>query len=112
MSFSRPKRWPVRYPVHLISQEFYAEGRTLNASPGGLAIESSHPLSLGAVLYVRLVVPERQMSVDFQVCKVTWCSKDRIGLETIDFDPREEERLLTILMSRKTRASDDMTRQL
>lgn len=109
MSISRPKRWPVRYPAQLISQEFYAEGTTLNASPGGLAIEASRPLSPGTIIYVRLLIPERGTSIDFQMCRVNWCSQDRIGLEAIDMDPREEERLLSILMSRHARSSSDDT---
>lgn len=101
MSISRPRRWPVRYPVQLISQEFYEEGMALNASPGGLAIDAARPFSPGTIIYVRLVVPERATSIDFQVCRVNWCSGTRIGLEAIDMEPREEERLLNILMSKK-----------
>jgi len=109
MSINRPKRWPIRYPAQLISQDFYTEGITLNASPGGLAIESSRPLSPGTIIYVRLLVPERGTSIDFQVCRVNWCLQNRIGLEAIDMDPREEERLLNILMSRNVRHSIDDT---
>lgn len=101
MSITRPKRWRVRYPVQLFSEEFSEEGVALNASSRGLAIATSRPLAPGTQVYVRLVVPEREASIDFQMCRVHWRGRNCIGLETIDMDPKEEERWQNILARRK-----------
>lgn len=101
MSISRPKRWRVHYPVQLFSEAFYDEGVAVNASSRGLSIAISRPLAPGTHIYVRLVVPERGDSIDFQMCRVHWRGQNRIGLETIHMDPGEEERWQRILVSGK-----------
>ena len=98
---SRHKRWSVSYPVQMISEGVYEEGVTLNASSRGLAIETSQLLLPGTHIYVRVVVLELMDSIDFQMCKVHWRKRDRIGLETIGMDQREQQRWESILRRRR-----------
>jgi hypothetical protein len=97
----RPKRYLLTYPVQLITEDFYEEGMTLNASGRGLAVATSRLLGPGTYLYVRVVVPERRHSIDLQMCRVLWCRGHRMGLETLGMDPNERAQWQKIILSRR-----------
>jgi hypothetical protein len=93
MSMARAKRWRVRYPVQVASQDFIDEARTLDVSLRGLSLETTQPMRVGTQLYVRLLLPDRASSVDYEICTVQWAKDGTIGLETCDMRTTEEHRL-------------------
>ncbi len=93
MSMTRAKRWRVRYPVQVASQDFIDETETVNVSLRGLSVETTQSMRVGSQLYVRLLLPDRTSSVDYEICTVQWAADGRIGLETSEMRTTEEHRL-------------------
>lgn len=93
MSMTRARRWRVRYPVQVVSQDFIDEAKTVNVSLRGLSVETTQSMRVGSQLYVRLLLPDRMTSVDYEICTVQWAADGRIGLETCEMRTTEEYRL-------------------
>lgn len=93
MSISRAKRWRIQYPVQVVSQDFVDEARTVDVSLRGLSLETTQCVRPGTQLYVRLLLPGRTTSVDYEICTVQWAAGGRIGLETSEMRTAEEQRL-------------------
>jgi PilZ domain len=93
MSISRAKRWRVQYPVQVVSQDFADEARTLDVSLRGLSLMTTQSVRPGTQVYVRLLLPGLQASVDYEVCTVQWAADGKIGLETSEMRTTEEQRL-------------------
>ena len=93
MPMTRAKRWQVRYPVQVASADFIDEAKSLNVSLRGLSVETTQSMRVGSQLYVRLLLPDRRSSVDYEICTVQWAAGGRIGLETCEMRTAEEHRL-------------------
>jgi PilZ domain-containing protein len=93
MSISRAKRWRIHYPVQLVSQDFVDEAKTVDVSLRGLSVETTRSVRQGTQVYVRLLLPGRTTSVDYEICTVQWAADGRMGLETSEMSTTEEQRL-------------------
>jgi hypothetical protein len=102
MPISRAKRWRVQYPVQIVSHDFIDEARTADVSLRGLSLVMTQPIAAGAQLYVRLLLPDRNTSIDYEMCTVQWTAEGKIGLETSEMRTTEEQRLHRHLSSLHT----------
>jgi hypothetical protein len=93
MSIARAKRWRIQCPVQVASQDFFDETKTMDVSLRGLSIATTRSIPRGTQLYVRLLLPDRKSSVDYEICTVRWARDGRIGVEAYQMTPEEEQRL-------------------
>lgn len=112
MPISRAKRWRVQYLVQVVSQDFVVEARTMDVSLRGLSLLTTQSVKPGTQVYVRLLLPGLQASVDYEVCTVQWAADGKIGLETSEMRTTAEQRLhrhLSSLHSYSYKAAPDDT---
>ncbi len=84
--FAEQRKYPrcdVEIPVYFSGQGKKGEGRLINLSMGGCAIESRVSVKSGSYLSLRLNLPDRKASVGVQLAPVRWSTGDAFGLEFI-----------------------------
>lgn len=93
MDLDREKRWKVRYPVQLFTEDLIVEGRTVDISLHGLRVATESSIKRGAHVVVRVLMPEGGCPIDGVLYTVRWMDKGRIGLEASEISTAEQRRL-------------------
>lgn len=99
MDLFREKRWKVRYPVQLFTEDLFVEGQTVDLSLHGLRVATESSFRQGAHVVVRVLVPEGGCPVDGVLYTVRWVDQGRIGLEVSEISAMEQRRLQDRLVS-------------
>jgi hypothetical protein len=99
MAISRAKRWKVQYPVQVVTDGLFVEGRTLDISLQGLRVATESTIRQGACVVVRVLVPDGEYPVDCALYTVRWIDQGRIGLEASEISATEQRRLQDRLAS-------------
>lgn len=93
MDLDREKRWKVRYPVQLFTEDLIVEGRTVDISLHGLRVATESSIKRGAHVVVRVLMPEGGCPIDGVLYTVRWIDQGRIGLEAEEISAGEQRRL-------------------
>ena len=99
MDLGREKRWKVRYPVQLFTEDFFVEGWTVDMSLHGLRVVTEGSLTQGTRVVVRVLEPEGECTVDCVLYTVRWIEKGKIGLEAREISATDQRRLQDRLFS-------------
>jgi hypothetical protein len=99
MNLDREKRWKVRYPVQLFTEDLILEGRTVDISLHGLRIATESSIKQGAHVVVQVLMPEGGCPIDGVLYTVRWMDQGRIGLEAGEISVAQQRRLQDRLIS-------------
>jgi hypothetical protein len=99
MDLFREKRWKVRYPVQLFTEDLFIEGQTVDLSLHGLRVATERFIRQGTRVVVRVLEPEGECAVDCVLYTVRWTNQGRIGLEAMEISATEQRRLRDRLTS-------------
>jgi hypothetical protein len=99
MDLYREKRWKVRYPVQLFTEDLFIEGQTVDLSLHGLRVATERVIRQGTRVVVRVLEPEGECAVDCVLYTVRWIDQGRIGLEAMEISATEQRRLRDRLAS-------------
>ncbi len=88
MEFTRPYfrhhyRAPlaVKYPVMVSDADTIAEGKVMNLTVFGCAIEYAGAAPQRTILRVRLILPDQALSLPVEEAEVRWVQGNRMGLQ-------------------------------
>jgi hypothetical protein len=71
----------VQYPVMFSDAETIAEGKVMNLTVFGCAIECTGVAPQRATLRVRLILPDQAQSLPVEEAEVRWVQGNRMGLQ-------------------------------
>ncbi len=71
----------VQYPVMFSDAETIAEGKVMNLTVFGCAIECVGAAPQRATLRIRLILPDQAQSLPVEEAEVRWVQGNRIGLQ-------------------------------
>lgn len=71
----------VQYPAMFSDAETIAEGKVMNLTVFGCAIECTGPAPRRTILRVRLILPDQVQSLPVEEAEVRWVLGNRMGLQ-------------------------------
>jgi len=93
MELRRERRLFVQYPVLFLGNQGVGEGKLINLSMGGAAIESRAAVQRGTVLTLRVHPPSVPQPIAVDQAEVTWTAGDDFGVQFLSLGTREQARL-------------------
>jgi hypothetical protein len=87
----------VQFPISFEGNQGVAKGKLFNLSLGGCAIESGAHVQVGTTVTLRVYIPTHKDPIQVGRAGVTWSAGDDFGVEFMDMDSAEKERLKKIL---------------
>lgn len=97
MEATTERRVQVRHPVSFLGDFGVGEGRLLNLSLGGCAIESETPPELDTVP-LRVHLPSQDPPIEVEMAEVTWTAGRNFGVRFLHLEA-SQERLLHCLIA-------------
>lgn len=89
----RERRVQVHYPISFEGIQGLGKGKLFNLSLGGCAIESGINVQVGTTVTLRVYVPTHKEPIQVSRAGVTWAAGQDFGVEFVDLEPRERDRL-------------------
>jgi hypothetical protein len=86
-------RFPINCTVTFTSDSAKGEGRVLNLSLGGGAIESEVAVSRGEYLKLQIKLPDQAMPLEIDLAPVRWVEGKAFGVEFISMQPTAKNTL-------------------
>lgn len=71
----------MQYPVMFSDRETIAEGKVMNLTVFGCAIESTDTIPEGTTLRMRFILPDQAQSLPVEEAEVRWVHGNRMGLQ-------------------------------
>ena len=93
MEQRREPRVHVQYPISFEGNQGLGKGTLFNLSTGGCAVESGINVQVGTTVTLRVYIPTHKEPIQVSRAGVTWAAGQDFGVEFIDMDPKERERL-------------------
>lgn len=93
MEVPTERRVQVRHPVSFLGQYGVREGRLLNLSPEGCAMESDTPPELDTVVPLRVHMPSPDPPLEVELTEVTWTAGRNFGVRFLHLEASQEKRL-------------------
>jgi len=93
MEERRERRLFVQYPIVFLGNLGVGEGKLINLSMGGAAIESRAVVQRGTVLTLRVHPPSFPQPIAVDQAEVTWTAGDDFGVQFLSIGTREQARL-------------------
>jgi hypothetical protein len=87
----------VHYPISFEGNQGIGKGKLFNLSMGGCAIESGINVQVGTTVTLRVYVPTHKEPIQVSRAGVTWSAGEDFGVEFMDLDPQERERLKKLI---------------
>ncbi len=78
------------------------DGRTLDASLGGLCIVTDHPIKEGSILKLEIFVPDEPVKIR-GMAEVVWCNESGGGIRFLAMDETDREIMKNYLSKASTR---------
>ena len=97
MEQRRERRVQVEYPISFEGIQGLGKGKLFNLSAGGCAIESGVNVQVGTTVTLRVYVPTHKEPIQVSRAGVTWAAGQDFGVEFMDLDPPERERLQRLI---------------
>ncbi|MGH7259819.1 MAG: PilZ domain-containing protein [Nitrospiraceae bacterium] len=97
MEQRRERRVQVQYPISFEGNQGLSKGKLFNLSAGGCAIESGAFVQVGTTVTLRVHVPTHKEPIQVARAGVTWAAGQDFGVEFMDLDPQERERLQKLI---------------
>ena len=97
MEQRRERRVQVQYPISFEGNQGVGKGKLFNISLGGCGIESGGTVQVGTTVTLRVYVPTHKEPIQISRAGVTWAAGQDFGVEFMDMDPKEQERLHKLL---------------
>ena len=98
MEQRRERRVQVQYPISFEGNQGVGKGKLFNISSGGCGIESGATVQVGTTVTLRVYVPTHKEPIQIGRARVTWSAGQDFGVEFVDMDPKEQERLQQLLI--------------
>lgn len=92
-------RFNVELLVSFSSEEGEGEGRVVDISYGGCAMESNTPVRTGDFLTLFIILPTGVRPITVGVAAVRWANTSRQGIEFIRMGPDQQDRLRAFLLN-------------
>jgi len=86
-------RFPINCTVTFASDAAKGEGRVLNLSLGGGAIESEVAVSRGEYLKLQIKLPDQATLLEIDLAPVRWVDGKAFGIEFISMQPSAKDTL-------------------
>jgi len=86
-------RFPINCTVTFTSDATKGEGRVLNLSLGGGAIESEVAISRGEYLKLQIKLPDQPTLLEIDLAPVRWVDGKAFGVEFISMQPQAKDML-------------------
>ncbi len=93
MEERRERRLFVQYPIIFLGNQGVGEGRLINLSNSGAAIESRAAVQRGTVLTLRVHLPSTPHPIAVDQAEVTWTAGEDFGVQFLSMGTREQARL-------------------
>ena len=97
MEQRRERRVQVQYPISFEGNQGVSKGKLFNLSLGGCGIESGGIVQVGTTVTLRVYVPTHKEPIQIGRAGVTWAAGQDFGVEFLDMDPQEKERLKSLM---------------
>lgn len=97
MEQRRDRRVQVQYPISFEGNQGVGKGTLFNLSAGGCGIESGAHVQVGTTVTLRVYVPTHKEPIHVGRAGVTWSAGQDFGVEFMDMDPKEQERLKKLI---------------
>jgi len=97
MEAQRESRLFVRYPVVFLGRHGVGEGKLVNLSMGGCAIESGAAVRRGTLLTLRMHLPSLSQPIAVDQAVVTWTAGDDFGVQFLSLGTRDQARLSQLI---------------
>jgi len=94
----RERRVQVQYPISFEGNQGVGKGKLFNISLGGCGVESGVHVQVGTTVTLRVYIPTHKEPIHIGRAGVTWSAGQDFGVEFMDMDPKERERLQTLLV--------------
>ena len=98
MEQRRERRVQVQYPISFEGNQGVGKGKLFNISLGGCGVESGVNVQIGTTVTLRVYVPTHKEPIQIGRAGVTWSAGQDFGVEFMDMDPKEQERLQQLLI--------------
>ncbi|MBI5776733.1 MAG: PilZ domain-containing protein [Nitrospirae bacterium] len=98
MEVQDERRVQVRHPVSFLGNFGVSEGRLLNLSLGGCAIESDTPPELDTVVPLRVHMPSQDPPIEVELAEVTWTAGRNFGVRFLQLEASQEKRLHCLII--------------
>jgi c-di-GMP-binding flagellar brake protein YcgR len=90
----------TQYPVMVADAETIAEGKVVDLTVLGCAIECANTLPIQTAIRVRLILPDHDHSLPVEEAEVRWVQGTRIGLQFRKLDRAADLRLHNFVWDR------------
>jgi hypothetical protein len=89
--------FPVSFQSAYLDRNISGEGTLTNLSIRGCSLIAQHPMGKGTFLRLRFRYSETDAPIEVDVAAVRMPGRNQIGLEFLNMQPKEEERLRRLL---------------
>ena len=89
--------------IAFLGGESDGDGRLVNLSPAGCAIQSSMKVEEGACMLLHIHPPDGEPPIMIETAEVKWIDGQDFGVEFLNVAPEEEERLQELLHVLRTK---------
>ncbi len=86
-------------PAEFSGDELVAEGRVINLSMGGFAVESDQPVRPGMTLKLRVFLPDDEKPIVIQQATIRWAREGKFGVKTTLIGTEDQERLRKFIVN-------------
>lgn len=97
MEQRRDRRVQVQYPISFEGNQGVGKGKLFNLSARGCGVESGAFVQVGTTVTIRVYVPTHKEPIHVGRAGVTWSAGQDFGVEFMDMDPQERERLQKLI---------------
>ena len=97
MEARRERRLFVQCPISIQGNQGVSSGVLFNLSPGGGAIESGASVQCGTIVTLRVHIPSLKQPIEVQQAEVTWKAGDDFGVQFLQLNTEERERLNSVI---------------
>ena len=94
-------RVAVNCPVIFLGDHIVGQGRMVNLSTPGCAVESTTAVRRGNYVALKIQMPDQGDPMVITLAAVRWARGERFGLELIRMEAGQEERLHSFLRKRR-----------
>jgi hypothetical protein len=93
MEIPQERRVKVRHPVSFLGNCGVSEGRLLNLSPEGCAVESDTPPEPDTLVPLSVRMLSQDPPIEVELAEVTWTAGRNFGLRFLQLEASQHKRL-------------------
>ena len=101
----------VQYPVMFSDVETIAEGKVMNLTVFGCAIECADTIPQGTTLRMRFILPDQTQSLPVEEAEVRWVQGNRMGIQFHKVERAVDFRLLGFVWDRMVERLHTITQE-